>query len=773
MTRLVSRMFILFVLISNAALSVEPGGAADFAYSKASVKIGGKSYTAHSYELNRESLTELFSGDTTAFQEQKSTIATLPDRFILLQRSATPYPWTVVMERKGNEKSTCVVFPYGEESSIFYTDLIKKLNGAGVKLDDLGINLSDDSNLGAHGKRAFEDKGYRYESVRWRGGVESEDWNAFVDGAFGDCDRVDLQRFPSNAVVDPIDGGKYDGSPEVVPGGEETVAAPVTSVPAIPGQEQATELASSDQQTEIQRLTEQVSSLEKQLSTTKADLSSSQTALAEARRPIHAVDPGDLTAGIIEGMKPIMTGIGGAQSRRLLDYVYIALFLILIALTAFALVLLNKLRKSHKDLPSSMANIKAAIINRLDLGVRVRGGSGPDGSSSLPKHRDSVALESLARESLNVIAWLIDNRRELDAIEQSLNAHHSQRQGDEARAWAKLSTNDPNLAGSFSAGSSNLTGRLDAMWETSRREINFDQPTAQDYTSMQSCIQQGVASLADWSRLIIDLGRRLDTVEREKATIVRKFESAQHRYRTYQGYLLKDMRAAGYLDDQLAEDPSEVFKELKTATEHATKDASDKLGLQCYVRSLVTLRDDLRHYAEQPSSYFDAAGVRFLLEKLEAMPSFRDLYDTRTPKDALQGQWKMLLQPLFRTCLLLDTYWGSEVDSGLRQRLDQARFVCDSILRMHGILPHALELPVDKQWQTQRKAWVNEERSGEVPQVLREDARFREVVLPKAKEGLVFCDVGAWGYDIDQRGGVGKASTLFAAEPDNDWVRDA
>jgi hypothetical protein len=171
-----------------------------------------------------------------------------------------------------------------------------------------------------------------------------------------------------------------------------------------------------------------------------------------------------------------------------------------------------------------------------------------------------------------------------------------------------------------------------------------------------------------------------------------------------------------------------------------------------YAWRLISLRDYLDDPRVQNLPYFRAAGLNDLLELLGKRRGawqsiFRD-DDPRQSTQALLGQWGFILQYLYRSRLLLRTYWPEQVDRDLWLRLDRAHAATQTILEQFDIHPHRVELlkPVSE---VQQPGRIIQDDAKDLPQALENSSELTGMFeqLPYPDNEKVVVDIASWGID--------------------------
>jgi hypothetical protein len=234
-----------------------------------------------------------------------------------------------------------------------------------------------------------------------------------------------------------------------------------------------------------------------------------------------------------------------------------------------------------------------------------------------------------------------------------------------------------------------------------------------------------------------------------------------------------DLQAMGYLDIQERFNPDDpnAPKRILELSQLSERDARTRPELQAYVRRLRGLRDYLAAAETADLPHFAACGLPRVCERLGQKSSFMSFWKSDTPSDAMVGQWNDYLQHIYRASLLLDSYW-SDGNTELRDHLRQCLDTIALALRLQGVQPHHLELPVERTWVQERVTRVSEARDQAFDPLLEADPQFRERIKAVSEQRPIYCDVARWGYDlIAAKGSVtlSEPSKLVIKEPGSRW----
>ncbi len=185
-----------------------------------------------------------------------------------------------------------------------------------------------------------------------------------------------------------------------------------------------------------------------------------------------------------------------------------------------------------------------------------------------------------------------------------------------------------------------------------------------------------------------------------------------------------------------------------------------------YASRLISLRDYLEDPRSQDLPYFRAAGLddlRVSLGKRDGdwQSLFRKDDEQKSVKKLL-AQWGHFLQYLYRSRLLLRTYWGKGVDRDMWLRLDRAHAVVRTVLEQYEIRPHRIELlkPLNEVQQPQR---IIADDTKALPVALAQSRELTEMFeqLPYPDNEKVVVDIASWGVDCEVSGAGQLSQTLL------------
>jgi hypothetical protein len=171
-----------------------------------------------------------------------------------------------------------------------------------------------------------------------------------------------------------------------------------------------------------------------------------------------------------------------------------------------------------------------------------------------------------------------------------------------------------------------------------------------------------------------------------------------------------------------------------------------------YARRLISLRDYLDNLRVQDLPYFRAAGLNDLHENLgKRRGDWQSIFhgdDAQQTTKALIGQWGFILQYLYRSRRLLQTYWPKEVDPDLWLRLDRAHAAVRTVLERYDICPHRVELlkPLNE---VQQPGKIIADDTKDLPPELLNSQELKGMFeqLPYPDNEKVIVDIASWGID--------------------------
>ena len=183
---------------------------------------------------------------------------------------------------------------------------------------------------------------------------------------------------------------------------------------------------------------------------------------------------------------------------------------------------------------------------------------------------------------------------------------------------------------------------------------------------------------------------------------------------------------------------------------------------------LTSLKLFLKEFSsEYIPEYYYPCGIDTILKKLEDKNDYQDNFsgDEKYIKKMLLKDWDFYMDKIFRAVLLLKTYWPDELDTKLARELSHTRNVICYTLWRYDIAPHRLEL-LDKSVVDGER--ITSDSRTPLEEVVKGSKRIREMVmLRRAQESHIYCDVSVWGFDVDDR--LQTPSQLIVKAPGDGW----
>jgi uncharacterized protein YidB (DUF937 family) len=170
-----------------------------------------------------------------------------------------------------------------------------------------------------------------------------------------------------------------------------------------------------------------------------------------------------------------------------------------------------------------------------------------------------------------------------------------------------------------------------------------------------------------------------------------------------------------------------------------------------YALRLIALRNYLGEDRAQTLPYYRTAGLAELREKLEIRKGdWQSLFHVEEQKiaEALVGQWNGILRHLFRSRLLLCTYWPERTDPDLAFRLDRAHAAVEVVLHKHAIHPHPVQL-LKPLAEVERPPRIIADDNRSLPRALADSREWKDALnaLPYEDSTPVVVDVDYWGVN--------------------------
>jgi hypothetical protein len=170
-----------------------------------------------------------------------------------------------------------------------------------------------------------------------------------------------------------------------------------------------------------------------------------------------------------------------------------------------------------------------------------------------------------------------------------------------------------------------------------------------------------------------------------------------------------------------------------------------------YAWRLIALRNHLGEDRVKTLPYFGTAGLAELRERLEIRKGdWQSLFHGTEQRvaEALVGQWNGILRHLFRSRLLLQTYWPERTDPDLAFRLERAHAAVELVLHKHAIHPHPVQL-LRPLAEVERPPKIIADDSRPLPPALADSPELNDAMnrLQYEQATKVVVDVAYWGVD--------------------------
>ncbi|WP_089726579.1 hypothetical protein [Candidatus Thiosymbion oneisti] len=721
---------------------------------KSGIQIGKSTYTIHYYSVDKQ------SNATELEKKEDEQVTIYPDDTLLFaQINKSPYGWGMGVNADIDGSQYCSLYSSVEDEGLAYIHLLKK---SGIENSNFFL-FRINQNWGRDPSEALDElreRGFETKEGDWDWKTDFDGSSALLQTVFPNCQPVSWEEFSSKIENRKPPSATEPSSPEQMP----------------------TEPTLEDDEKSITEPTDQLNALEKENEELKHERDAAEQA-AERHRASSEQTRVRLTE-VKEKINSLEKELKEAREAKpvfpLEKWLLPAFFLLFVALIGLYVFQLWSLKRQRKLIEQS-GRAKQNIIDTIHL-TRPKQTRELQTSTSPPFLREWLDLFEQSRATAR------------DLIDKS--AHYQRlfdvvaRSRDQAPTADGRPDRDDESVPSMRDGQSPPAQEklLNAL--LSQPQERYDQMPSDQAMIRQ--IRDSLNTVPVLSGLALDLGdclaqtesklrqndehaqRRIQAFEKEKSDLqeeMNRLEAEktrqQKRGNNYKRHLLEDLKAVGYFDTDIAHGTKDLHTLLR-ARRVAMSDARQRSELQGYVRDLIALRDYLRNPGIQGLPYFKACGLQLVLEGLEEKKSFESLYQSDTPQKALEGQWNGFLQYLYRSVLLLDTYWRDEAKPIL-PRLNQTKATAEIVLREYGIRPHRLELPVDQEWVEQRSARVKETQEQGVEKALEESEPFRNRIKPEADQRTIFCDIATWGYDLSDQNTLGQPSQLVAKRPHATW----
>ncbi|QQO56165.1 MAG: hypothetical protein N838_25220 [Thiohalocapsa sp. PB-PSB1] len=230
--------------------------------------------------------------------------------------------------------------------------------------------------------------------------------------------------------------------------------------------------------------------------------------------------------------------------------------------------------------------------------------------------------------------------------------------------------------------------------------------------------------------------------------------------------LIDELQATGFIDRALDNEVNNCGEQLRAGLALVADVDAHRPQLRAYVTALFALRDLLLQPDIRALPCFVPIGLDRFADKIAERTQFKTLYSSKTPTEALQGQWSDFVWLLFRATLLLDTYWPDVApESSLRLRW--CKNIIESVLALHEIYPHPVELPVNARWIVNHPWAEGIFHADPVVPMPAPRQLVQQAAKASGKKGPLYYDVVQWGFGLDRQATAYFKATYLAGF-DND-----
>ncbi len=229
-----------------------------------------------------------------------------------------------------------------------------------------------------------------------------------------------------------------------------------------------------------------------------------------------------------------------------------------------------------------------------------------------------------------------------------------------------------------------------------------------------------------------------------------ELEKAQALSNAYQAFTVGRLRETGFLG---AADPTSDADQLKQAMDRFDNDIEHFPEHLDYASRLIGLRSHLSEDRVQTLPYYGTAGLAELREKLAIRKGdWQSLFHGTEQKvaETLVGQWSGILRHLFRSRLLLQTYWPERTDPDLAFHLERAHAAVELVLHKHAIHPHPVQL-LKPLAEVERPPKIIADDTRPLPPALANSPELNDAMnrLQYEQNTKVVVDVAYWGVDCE------------------------
>ncbi len=295
-----------------------------------------------------------------------------------------------------------------------------------------------------------------------------------------------------------------------------------------------------------------------------------------------------------------------------------------------------------------------------------------------------------------------------------------------------------------------------------RRGLSFPDPQADALALIEAAqgiltpLAESFQAVADGQAdllqiCLVEVRRRDDAImalETANAKFNRKSDSLAAISSRYQAFAVRRLKDTGFLgaaeqapdDETLAKAMERFDNDIEHFPEHLD-----------YAWRLIALRSYLSEDRVRTLPYYGTAGLAELREKLEIRQrDWQSLFHGTEQRvaEALVAQWNGILRHLFRSRLLLQTYWPKGTDPDLAFRLERAQAAVELVLHKHAIHPHAVQL-LKPLAEVEHPPKIIADDSRPLPPALAQSRELNDelAALPYEQSTKIVLDVAYWGVD--------------------------
>jgi len=757
-------LIFFFCLCSTRVLA-----AADIVYwTKNDVQVGNlknEKYAVTLYQVHKDAIQD---GD--AEEAVKEQAKRYPDGFIFAQKSANPqiYSWWMAIYARLQDEPLCALFP-ADSKTLAHKVLLEK---SGVETDFPLLSISQD--WGKHEAKVqllkqIKEKGLSLEENAriWpddRGTNFPNGRDELAEKFFNECAITDWDLL-AKAIRDTS-----EDNIKVAASRDSTIEAE-KEVEGKEGKEQPTTGASL---TEIERKSQtitqekaklqgEIDALRGEIEQKNADIAVKDTQLDKDKESIDRLQIENKRLHQLVRPTPPGTSDTSMSLWWPLSFIGVVLLLVLISFPYHWWLLAEKLKSLRGDVYGDTEKYTRQHMKELKTWFRDQFRNqrlGFSEGSTTPRY--VVDLFTKAQECARELAS--NNARfqsAMNLLEPSANFSNGTGDGqlNQAIDWNPRAENETR---SFMQ----LLGNLSQTYQQTKSS-EIDQPKPAD---MDRQISASLDMIQPLSQMLLDLddsyrsytdrmrgeklrlnekmdGLRynLDSINEQLQSSKETVKRLRKREDQYHEFLYQDLIAAGYLDYRTNSGSTELKRLLPEAINLASNNEPRRKIVETYVRSYTNLRSYLEQDEVRALPYFPAAGLPELLATLEEKTEFRNLYGKI--EGNIIGQWKGSLHLLWRSILLLETYWPDLDHSELVAILHQTRNNAAILLHLAGIKPHDIHLPEDSAWLERNNNWAEVSETVDPRSELLASNVLKAKTKSLLEQGTVYFDVSFWGFD--------------------------